>query len=194
MTKLENISVQKFYDGIKKLFKNGEELLEESELLASNGKYARAYFLSHLAIEEFSKISILFELLIEKKLKNDIEFAEFNFSFKDHISKLRISIDSEIAFMRMMKDELGYKWIDNLIESIEKEYSQIETKNELKKESLYVSIKNNEFQSPTDVFDKKSFDNIRQLTFMKQKIYKRLFNGIDEDSIEQMVKLIKEEK
>ncbi len=157
---LENISDQKIFEGMKKCYDNGVLLLEEAYILSKANKYSRAYALCQLAIEEFAKPSILFGLLIDKFEGRNIDYPKYNKIFKGHTEKTEFSIEWEIATFKYFKEQTGSNFADKVIQKSEEYLTRIKEFNDLKNESLYVSIKNNDFQLPSDIIDKEKFESI----------------------------------
>ncbi len=113
--KLENVPNENIITGMKKSLNNADSLLTEAFLLQSDKKFARAYTLCQIATEELAKIQMLFELWIDRVNGNTIDYKQLNKNFKHHSTKTKISIETEIAFFKLMKEQTGDEWIDKLI-------------------------------------------------------------------------------
>lgn len=189
---LENISNENIINGMKKSLNNADSLLSEAFLLQSNKKFARAYTLCQIAIEELAKIQMLFELWIDRINGNTINYKLLNDNFKDHPTKTKISIETEIAFFKLMKEQTGYEWIDKLISKGDELLTKVKELNNLKNESLYVSIKNDGFQSPEEIIDEGKYQSISASAFMRQQFFKNMIR-VCVEHIEEIAKLIKED-
>jgi len=55
MLSLNQLKVKEVEELFNKIYDNACELLDDAEILFSKKKYARAYFCSHIAFEEFGK-------------------------------------------------------------------------------------------------------------------------------------------
>ena len=95
---LENISTENIIDGMNKSLNNADSLLNEAVLLQSAKNFARAYALCQIAIEELAKIQILFEIWINRINGKPINNAQLNKIFKNHQTKTKLSIETEVAF------------------------------------------------------------------------------------------------
>jgi AbiV family abortive infection protein len=190
---LENISTVNILKGMKKSYNNACLLIEEAEILSAKNKWQRGYALCQLAIEEFAKLPILFNLWIDRINSSEIDYKELNDFFKNHIKKTKISIESEITFYKMYKEHSGEKWVDNAIKNGEELITKISESNELKNKSLYVSIKGNDFQSPDEIIDEEEFDSIYSKAILRQLMIKSLLIGA-ENNIAEIARLVKEKE
>ncbi len=192
---LEKVPNQNIINGMKKSFNNAEALLNEAFLLQSNKMYARAYTLCQFAIEELGKIQILFELWINRINGNLIDYEQLNKNFTDHKIKTKISIQTEIAFFKLMQKQTGYGWIDKIIKNREGLLSNISEINNLKNESLYVSLKEDDFQAPEEVIDEEKYSDIYANASMRKEFSKNFVRVIEQhiDEIDELAKLIKED-
>jgi len=188
---IENVRTENIINGMKKSFNNADSLLQEADILKSNKKFARAYTLSQLAIEELAKIPMLFDLWIKRINEYDIDYEQFNNNFKHHPEKTKISIAWEIAFFKLYKEHSGEDWADNAIKKGEELITKIDELNKLKNESLYVSIKNEDFQSPNETIDEEKFNSIYGTALLRKMMFKNLI-GVSENNIDEIAKLFKE--
>ena len=188
---LENVSKDKIIQGIRKSFDNAVELLSEADILSEKNKWARAYTLCQLAIEELAKITLLFNLLIDKINGYPIDYSDCNTQFMDHALKTKLSIETEMFFFQLYKKETGQDWIDNVIKKGEEFISKIYELNDLKNESLYVSIIGNTFQSPNEIISKEAYDNIRATAILRKIMFDNFVKGA-EKNIEEIARIIKE--
>jgi len=188
---IENVRTENIINGMKKSFNNADSLLEEAYILQSNKKWSRAYTLCQLAIEELAKVPMLFHLLIDRINGYTIDYGQLNFNFKKHDEKTKISIETEIAFFKLYKEHSRKDWVDNAIKEGEELITRIDELNNLKNESLYVSIKNDDFQSPDEVINEEKFNNIYGTALLRQTMFKNLVDG-SEKNIDEIARLIKE--
>lgn len=189
---IEKIPDKNIINGMKKSLKNSESLLNEALLLQSHKNFARAYTLCQFSLEEQGKVQILFELWIKRINGNQIDYEQMNKNFINHKTKTKISIDTEITFWETMKERTGYDWIDKIIDDREKLRLQISTFNNLKNESLYVSIKNDDFQSPEEVIGEEEYKNIFSDAYMRLGFSKNFVLAVEEH-INKIAKLIKDD-
>lgn len=170
---LENILTENILVGMKKAFNNATSLLDEAYLLKTNNRLARAYALCQLSIEELAKIQILFELWIDRINNNIIDYKALNKSFTNHIVKTKTYLETAIAKFRLFKAQYSDDWIDKLITIYEERLKIVKDLNDLKKESLYVSIINNNFQSPAEKIDEEKFASIFTLAYLDKEFFEK---------------------
>jgi AbiV family abortive infection protein len=74
----QTISRQKYQELSEASFENAKELMEESELLLNNDRYARSYALAVLSLEEFAKSLMwkLYNLKCQRYKHEDLEFPK----------------------------------------------------------------------------------------------------------------------
>lgn len=190
---LINIPDDQIIIGMEKSLENAGALLTEAYLLSTNKKYARAYCLCQFAIEELGKIQLLFDLLIKRINGEEIDYKQLNYDFKNHSAKTIISIESQIAYFKLMKVQTGYSFADKLIDKSEKLLSRKKELNDLKNESLYVSAKETGFQSPQEIIDEEKYNDISGIAYLWKEISKNIIRVVKED-IKKIAKLIKEEQ
>lgn len=129
--------------GIIKNLRNSQELIDEAEILFKNKKYARTYFLSHIAIEESSKCTMLLKIIAFYIWEEEIDIKNVKKRYSNHKEKIK-----NFELLKILVDEKDYCSID-----LDK---QIKILNNSKNESLYVNWSNeNEFILPSEIFDKK---------------------------------------
>jgi AbiV family abortive infection protein len=127
-----------------KILENAEELITESELLFTNGKYARAYTLAHLACEELSKIAMIVNSMAQSIVYGETNWKKLNDRLVRHTEKFR-----SVIITKMDK-------IDGFIELLNVKPEHLEKKlNNLKNESLYSGkYKNGEYCKPSEIINK----------------------------------------
>jgi len=188
---LENVACNNILNGIRKSYDNAVELISEAEILRDNRKWSRAYTLCQLAIEELGKVPLLFQLLFDRIISPKIDYKEINKIFYDHKLKTEESIRGVIASLQVYKDKFGSEWVDNLIEKLEISISEVEELDNRKNKSIYVSIKENDFQSPNELIGEKEFDEIYGKTIFPKMAFRSLIVGLEEN-LNEVVRLISE--
>jgi len=131
--------------GLILTIRNAQELIDEAEILLKNEKFARAYTLSHIAVEETSKCTMLLKLLSFKIWEEHIDDKKVRKRYFNHKEKL--------SNFNLLKILSGKNDIENLD-------IDIENLNNAKNDSLYVNWNNeNIFTVPSDKYNsKKSTD------------------------------------
>ncbi|MHA7607882.1 AbiV family abortive infection protein [Elizabethkingia meningoseptica] len=145
-------------DAISKALKNAQELYEEAEILKDKKKYARAYTLFHLAIEEVGKVFIVFKYLLAGDYSED-KLKKFDTEFRQHKIKIDLSTNIDVIVSWVMDGELSSEIIENITYTKE----QIENLNNLKNLSLYSFIFNGNSYNPSDMIESEDVDQINQI-------------------------------
>lgn len=145
----EHLSVLSF-DKLEKayimVYENAKELLEESNLLFKNKKYARSYSLAQIAHEELAKLPIIYKEATKSLDGEKHDWNDFYKRLRSHESKNKQNYAAYQIFAILSKE----KHID-LNDEEKKTYLKVI--NQLKNVSLYADIKNNEFTKPSNEID-----------------------------------------
>ncbi len=171
---LEKVTTENIILGMKKSFSNADELLSESKILSDHKKWARAYTLCQFSIEEMAKISLLFDLCLSRFNDEPISYDKINNTFTNHKKKTELSIRTTIASFQLFKTGNDAKWIDNIINIENESLCKIDELNNFKNESIYVTQKEDVFQSPMEIINEGMFNNI----YGRAILYKMLFQAI----------------
>jgi uncharacterized protein (UPF0332 family) len=83
------LEIDNLKEGILKNINNAQELIDEAEILFENEKYARAYLLSHFAIEESSKCGMLLKIIAFKVWNEKIDIKTVRKRFINHNEKIK---------------------------------------------------------------------------------------------------------
>ena len=153
------LGINNLKEGIIKNINNSQELIDEAEILFKNEKYARAYLLSHFAIEESSKCGMLLRVIAFKVWNEKIDIKIVRKRFLNHKDKIR-----------------NYKLLEifneNKIIDLEKEIGKL---NNFKNQSVYVNWTNeNEFIMPNEIFDKKMTAEMMEKSLEYVKLYTKI--------------------
>lgn len=152
---LEKLTRSELEEGIQVVCYNVLSLIEDAELLLSNDRFPRAFTLGQLANEEIGKAVILYHIHLHFDEHSTIDFKQLNSDFRDHKAKTFHATYPDFfnaATRRRgepVKDRETY--INEILEEIEKGEYQY---NNLKNESLYVSVKKNKFLAPSEIIGK----------------------------------------
>ena len=158
--------------GILKNIRNAQELVDEAEILFKNEKYARTYFLSHLAIEESSKCAMLLKVIAFNIWGEEIEIKNVKKRSLSHLEKIK-----NFELMNMLTNKINFNDID-----FDK---SIKFLNNSKNDSLYVSWSNeNIFTLPSEIFSMKEAEEklLHALNYVKRftSISIKLINNCEE--------------
>jgi len=157
---IKKLTIQQAVEGKNKALQNARELLEESQILLTQGKYARAYFLSAIAIEELGKHIMLVSLAIRIVLGN-VNWNNFWKRFRDHKSKTLTFLHTENT--ALSKDRILFPpdFIDNGATSLE----------EYKLQTLYSDMKNERFVCPNDIVNESLAKKVVDLAEKRLKYF-----------------------
>lgn len=156
MKKIQEINQTTLIRCVEKCLQNARELFDEADILKDHNKYARAYTLYHLSIEEIGKIFIIFQYLLLDNYSED-NTKKFQREFADHKTKIKISRNIEKIMLFVMQKELKEEEFKNLTYSKE----QIEELNNFKNLSLYTFIDNKRVFKPSDLIGLDEINLIR---------------------------------
>lgn len=137
---------------------NAKELYEEGEILKREKKYARAYTLFHLAIEEVGKVYVIFKYLLADDY-SDKKLKKFDTEFRQHKTKIDLSTNIDVFALWAKDGALS----DQILENAKYSKEQIDKLNNLKNFSLYSFILNGNSYNPSDVIGSEDVDQINMI-------------------------------
>lgn len=173
MLSLDQIAV-----AVSKTVDNARELVEEAEILLNHQRFARAYTLAHLAIEEMAKPAFLIDAAMQVLNGESIGWSDLR-SMRNHIRKIEAGILWSY-FDDFIKGELRAG--DRLKESA----GRVSLYNSMKNWSLYAGCMDGEFVQPSEVISEDTarslvriarhrIDGLVEMNFLhSQKTAKRL--------------------
>lgn len=142
----------------KKSLENAKELIEEGNLLLENEKYARAFTLFQLSIEETGASLLIIESILLEKYNKRKEQNALLGQIRNHKIKIKSAQKIDLVLALAIKDEtLKKTFLKNYI----KQSSQIDNINNYKKNSLYVSLIKGKVVKPSVLFDKSIVDDFK---------------------------------
>ncbi|MED4634994.1 AbiV family abortive infection protein [Peribacillus frigoritolerans] len=142
-----------------KTFYNASELLEESQLLFDNRKFARAYLMAHISIEEFARCIMLSSAAMKFKIRA-LDVKKLIKRQTNHKSKIELAyslVNKMKGYSSPLDEEdrldilLGF--FDSPRKNIINE-EEVQKLNKLKNASFYVDQYNNSTKSPNEVISK----------------------------------------
>lgn len=159
-------------EGFRLSIKNAEELFEEATLLKNAERFSRAYTLFQLSIEETGKGLILFSSISDYYQGVEITnlYLEEKGFFK-HNPKTLKSIILEIILLST---------IDGKISTLLKyeamvDFMKVEETDRYKNASLYVSIEDEKFKTPSDIITKEMVEKKKFKALMRIHAIKGFF-------------------
>jgi len=161
---LQDLSPDEIKRGIFLALENARELSEDAEILFKSGKYARAYTLYQLGMEEVGKSNILFNALAGLRYNHkDVDWNAMNKGFWRHTTKS----ERAIAIEKLMVDMLKTEATDVAgIEDWEAYYEQlsnidVDKLDKMKNDSLYLGFEDGKFRLPKDAITKEMTEEIK---------------------------------
>jgi len=181
LLKEDVLNIAQIKDGITLAINNALSLLNESTKLFENKSYARSYTLSHISIEEISKISMLLRIGLLTRINGEVNWKVFWKKFKDHKNKI-INNSFWVLFFAQYVAGFDEKWY------VENSQKVIDKKNDLKNNSLYVGFDGNKFYEPSSIvlFEKAELELkfAKATVIMVDSIKQNLFDLFDKDENE----------
>lgn len=162
------IKINEIKKGIRCCIENANDLIYEAEVLLNNKIIARTHSLSQLAMEEAGKSMMLYDLYNSLQMGKRVEFdfKTFRKKFRDH--KWKTFKTNLIDFMMFAENEK----INDLEEFSKTTFEEIKKIKDghydnLKNNSLYVSIENDRFLKPSEIFNENEVTDFFLLTKSK---------------------------
>ncbi|WP_118950497.1 AbiV family abortive infection protein [Taibaiella helva] len=184
--RLENIDLEELKRGCKITIENAEEMIEEADILINNKRFARAYTLYQLGIEEVGKSNLLLQLIFDLKIGRKVDAKALNKEFKFHQAKSKSSIVFEKAALLLMlstsQEGSAQERVKQFFEESEKvDKENANMLNDNKNKSLYVGIENGKFISPKYIITTEMALNLRTKALIRTKAAKGLLEGFLND-------------
>lgn len=184
---------KEFINGLYLSYENAKSLFEEAFILEKHQKTSRAYCLFHLSLEECGRFHLIYNCLNDYIFK-EITAKDFNFKtlkkrgYEDHKLKVQENFDGVFKMTYIML-AISKKTLDTNqfeieskkeIEELTKAYkTTIKIKdelNDLKNKSLYVTFKDNKFNSPDELIIMSEYIRIKNLTTLGLNAIENLIN------------------
>lgn len=148
----ENIRIIEIKNGIELSIENSFALIKDAEILFQNDRYPRAYSLAQLALEEIGKSVMLFDFYHKLQMgkRMSFDFKQFRRNFRNHQSKTFESLFLDILMKGNSKSPDFEKVATPIFKNIQKNKKGYY--DNLKNQSLYVSLINNKFKQPSEIF------------------------------------------
>jgi AbiV family abortive infection protein len=194
---LENISDKELEVGIDKSLKNANELIEEGDILLKENRISRAYCLYQLATEEVGKSRLLFALIMNRQLGEDINYKEVNREFIHHQTKSESALTFEMLALLLMysgeKDKTAEVRKANFFEALQRVQNEndVQVLNNHKNNSLYVGVKDGAFVKPSDSITKEMAIELRTNVLIRLEAGKTVLRGMLKD-LDTIISLLKQ--
>lgn len=178
-----------------KTYNNATELIDDSLILLEKNRYARAYLLAHIAIEEFARTIMLASGIMKFKIRA-LDGKKLISRQKSHQEKIKVAY----SFINKLKnyrsplsitDRLELMNILSELEVINKE--QVQKLDDLKNASLYVDQYNNQSKMPSEIFTKEKAEEM-VTTALLFKEYIEFNKWHEEENLIDCIKKLENEK
>lgn len=192
-----SIQINEIRNGINCCLENALELISDAEILIINERYARAYSISQLAIEESGKAMMLYELYntLQADERKNFDFKKFRKNFRDHKWK---TFESKIIDIMMFSKNKTKDFKEFALQNFaEMQKAKNGHYDILKNNGFYVSLENDIFYKPNEIFKKSEVlkftnESKEKIEFVKDWITKWLILdkdlGIDKEGILNILK------
>jgi len=137
-----NVTLPELEDGCRKALQNATDLLVDAQLLADGGGSPRAYALAHLALEELSKVTMLFRVGSQIQSGAEIDWKHLEKRFRSHKHKFWGSAFSAYV----AEDRPAEQGAEELLSDLSTAADHLS----LKEAALYVDMTSDGFTSPSE--------------------------------------------
>lgn len=149
---MTELPIEEIDAGMHKCLENSSELLNDANILLEKKRYATAFALFQLGIEESAKVKILLRLALEKRsgiVLMDLDRKQyFNSMFNNHKEKNRLMGYTDQNFNELAKRINIPEFRDS--KSIKRDINHPSEQDKLKQSALYVSVESQKFVKPSD--------------------------------------------
>jgi len=168
-----SIKISEIKIGVKNCLENATELIQDADLLLKNRRFARTHSLTQLALEEVGKAMMLYEFYNALQMDNrkEFDFKKFRKNFYNHKWKtfestmVNLMMYTEKESYNLKSDDFKKYALDHFEDILKVKSGHYD---DLKNNSLYVSLKNNKFCKPTELFNEK--DTLEFFNKSKRKV------------------------
>jgi AbiV family abortive infection protein len=168
-------------EGIRKCIINAKSLIDDALLLKEHGRFARAYTLFQLSIEELGKSSILYFFATLQDVDKETNLKKFRKEFLNHKVKTERAINFDAIILSSIKEKTDRH---KFLYSILMEHQNIEIFNDLKNYSLYTSLIEDKFLLPCETISEELLSEIEARATVRFDLIKPtiefLLKGFDE--------------
>jgi AbiV family abortive infection protein len=151
----ESIEISELKIGMKFCLENASELINDAEILSEQKRYSRTHTLSQFALEEIGKAFMLYQLYnsIQSDKRKEFDFKTFRKNFRNHKAK---TLETTMIDLMMYAENKTGDFKTIALENF-RDIQKVKNGNYDKKknDSLYVSIENNKFVKPSELFKEK---------------------------------------
>ena len=144
----KELSLDQLVSGRLQVLQNARDLIRDAEVLLSQGRSSRAFFLSCIAIEESGKYLMIMSAILQS-ITGEVDWRGFWRRFKNHIEKT----GNIVTFDAVLAGSLGESDLARILKRLNEEPLRRERS---KLASLYVDYCDGGFSLPMTLFDEPS--------------------------------------
>jgi len=142
------LRIKDIMKGCSMALKNAEALIIDASILLRKKRYARAFFLGSLALEENGKYIMLCSMIVQI-LKKDVDWKKFWIRYRNHKAKIR---NAWMLYYGLFKKNKYTKEIDKFMDYY---FLNVINQDEMKMKSLYSDFSKKTFVKPADIINYK---------------------------------------
>lgn len=142
---------------VNKAVLNAGQLVDEAKILKEHKKFARAFTLYQLSIEEIGKASMAFSFLLFGNLEDDTEQKVFLKEFRDHKTKTKRAAGIDLTIARTIDNREVSR---TLILNVVKQHGEVDKINDYKNYSLYTSLIDGAVHLPSEFISQQLVEDL----------------------------------
>lgn len=170
-----NFNEKELLIAVSKSISNSEDLISDADLLLDNNRWARAYTLFQLAIEEAGKAMDIYGSLLLGTFKDSEGQKMLTGNFKSHIKKAGRARSITILWaLQLFKNNDKSKG-ERILKSVLQEMGAANEINDYKNYSLYTSFIDNTYKNPREIITEKMVSVLRSLAKDRVALVKQFF-------------------
>jgi len=166
------LTQQLLIDAVNKSIENAGQLIEEAKILFESKRFARAYTLYQLSIEEVGKASMTFGFLLSDGFEDEKKQKQFFRDFRDHKFKTVKATGIDYIIARSIDNkEISKVLVSNML----KQQNTVEEINNTKNYSLYTSLFDEKFFLPSEMISEEMADDLGFYALIRHSAAKQLY-------------------
>jgi|TARA_B110000240_G_C13445046_1_gene429924 AbiV family abortive infection protein len=149
-----NLEIEELKNGVLKCFSNSKSLLSDADYLFEDNRFARAYSIYILCIEEVQKTFMLFRILLEKesdKKNTKKENEYYSKFFSSHTLKIKAAA-AQGGYYNDFAEKHSLKKVKTSKE-IRNEFDNPKQKDIFKQQGFYVDLVHKKFKEPGEMIN-----------------------------------------
>jgi AbiV family abortive infection protein len=141
---MKALSIKQIEEGCAKVLENARDLIHDAETLLKAKRYARSYYLAHLACEEMAKIPMLIGAAVDILGGRRFDWTELDRRLHSHTEKIMGILVIDYFTDRKAEN-------DPDIEKLKEDLERTKSYKKLKEHSLYTGLVEGRFKKPSEL-------------------------------------------